>query len=465
MAVGFFHFGRMLPGSLGSRVGLAIIGLIASAAIPSYGIHRLLSAEQDDRAHAEMAGLLGVALTADAANFVDTGAPAATHDANANATQVIDDRRTLQEVGRRVEWVGAFRGPQRCAEIRRTGPLRIAEIADQIDFARLTPERKALRINGVAVSGSTLMTLPLPEKQMTLAAIFSGESPISPAAAMRIGALLAGGFVGVFLSGLWLRCMVLGPVARINRTLGGLEGQLAAGPNDPTLPSELRELGRMAGQCRDEIHRWRHEATHLRYSVESRVDAKTRAAQRAREQAEREAETDALTGLANRRALDQDLPELFDAHAARGQDLAVLVIDVDHFKEFNDRMGHSGGDELLAFLGELIRGCVRRDQDRAFRHGGDEFVLALPRTPASDAAATARRLAALFGQRVRTMTTTAPLPALSIGIAGLRENSPGTWNELLELADQAMYAAKRSRTGVCCYQDLAQFATIAEVSR
>src|SRR5206468_3832062 len=108
-----------------------------------------------------------------------------------------------------------------------------------------------------------------------------------------------------------------------------------------------------------------------------------------------QATRDPLTGLHNRRLLDQYLPRAIETCREKGDDLAVLAIDVDHFKKLNDAMGHAAGDALLRDIGRLIRSTVRA-QDAAFRCGGDEFVIVLPGAGAEAAEAMARRLAWLF---------------------------------------------------------------------
>jgi diguanylate cyclase (GGDEF)-like protein len=153
------------------------------------------------------------------------------------------------------------------------------------------------------------------------------------------------------------------------------------------------------------------------------------------------ANTDARTGLANTRAFDQMLE---DALSARRDDetVAVLMLDLDHFKDFNDRYGHPSGDEALRSFANILRSCLR-DGDIAARYGGEEFAVVLPGVDESTAFAVAERI------RSRTESTLISLApgvtdriSVSIGIAG----APGQANDrisLLRLADEALYSAKQ----------------------
>ena len=97
---------------------------------------------------------------------------------------------------------------------------------------------------------------------------------------------------------------------------------------------------------------------------------------------------------------------------------------------------------------------IRKGVDYAIRTGGDEFVLLLPDTNTQQAIAVARRLEALFAQKARMLEKADPPPGLSAGIASLREHGADDWSQLLRMADQAMYYAKRTRTGVAAVSDV-----------
>jgi diguanylate cyclase (GGDEF)-like protein len=156
-------------------------------------------------------------------------------------------------------------------------------------------------------------------------------------------------------------------------------------------------------------------------------------------QAEVAALTDDLTGLANTRHLNQVLPDMI----ARGQRLALLVLDFDNFKQIVDRHGHLIGSQTIAQIGKRI-GRVIRPGDFAARFGGDEFVVILPDTPIAEALRVAETLCAeianfrrLDGHEIDISQVTA-----SIGVAAFPDSASDA-DGLLHAADAAMYAVKR----------------------
>lgn len=153
------------------------------------------------------------------------------------------------------------------------------------------------------------------------------------------------------------------------------------------------------------------------------------------------AATDSLTGLANRRRLDQVLRQEW-ARAQRNRSaLAVLMVDVDHFKAFNQRHGHAGGDHALREVARTINRCIRRPADLAARYGGEEFQVVLPETELAGALLLAERIRLSVEAMPRFGSDERPI-TVSIGI-GLYQ--PGTQHDLtavLGAADEALYRAK-----------------------
>lgn len=149
--------------------------------------------------------------------------------------------------------------------------------------------------------------------------------------------------------------------------------------------------------------------------------------------------SDALTGLLNRRAVDELLVQL-QAQVQRGRQHALLVLDVDHFKRFNDELGHAGGDAALQHLGELLGGALR-DTDRFGRVGGEEFAVLLPDTDLDGALLVAERLRQLLTEHPLAWGgKTWPLTA-SFGVAAMQRGD-AHGREALARADAAMYRAK-----------------------
>ena len=157
---------------------------------------------------------------------------------------------------------------------------------------------------------------------------------------------------------------------------------------------------------------------------------------------EKMAATDPLTDLANRRHFAHLLERSFEEAKRYGFDLTCCMFDLDHYKEFNDSLGHQAGDEVLALAADIIRASLRTS-DVAARYGGDEFVVLLPHTSIDRGLAVAERtrtdLAAGVQARYRSMR---PPVTLSIGIASLSDHQPATADELVSFADRALYAAK-----------------------
>jgi diguanylate cyclase (GGDEF)-like protein len=157
---------------------------------------------------------------------------------------------------------------------------------------------------------------------------------------------------------------------------------------------------------------------------------------------ERQALVDGLTGLANRRQCEETLEDELARVERFGGSLAVVVADLDWFKDVNDRHGHPAGDAVLREFAVLLQETVR-DVDLAGRWGGEEFVLVLPGTDLAGGARLAERIRVALAQRVILAVDGTPIPlSASFGVAAI---PPGkTVSELFAAADAAMYQAKRA---------------------
>jgi diguanylate cyclase (GGDEF)-like protein len=153
---------------------------------------------------------------------------------------------------------------------------------------------------------------------------------------------------------------------------------------------------------------------------------------------ERLASTDALTGLANRRVFDAAL----DRALRGGGRPALLLLDIDYFKRYNDTLGHQAGDRCLIQVGELLGRCVRHEDDLAARLGGEEFALLAPRAEADTGAVLSARIRMLL-QSLAMLHPDSPLSAqltASIGYAWAEANESA--ESIYRRADRALYAAK-----------------------
>ncbi|WP_052391785.1 GGDEF domain-containing protein [Paraburkholderia bannensis] len=163
--------------------------------------------------------------------------------------------------------------------------------------------------------------------------------------------------------------------------------------------------------------------------------------------------TDALTGLSNRRALDNRLDEEWRRASRKNRQLSILFIDIDRFKLFNDEYGHAVGDEVLRSVAQAIGSQARRAQDMAARYGGEEFAVVLPDTDAQEAAQIAERVRqAVQGLRIAHAKSDTGAVTVSVGCATIKA-TPGVEDgaeKLLESADAQLLIAKSSgRNRVC----------------
>jgi diguanylate cyclase (GGDEF)-like protein len=175
----------------------------------------------------------------------------------------------------------------------------------------------------------------------------------------------------------------------------------------------------------------------------TQLDDRGRELENANERLSKESRLDALTGLGNRLRLHEDLTEVAARAERYGQDYSLVLCDLDHFKNYNDDLGHQAGDWALQRIAGLLDGCLRAG-DRAYRYGGEELLLILPEQDLEDAIAAAER------HRVNVEAAALPHPqnrphgvvTFSAGVAAVQ---PGeTPDQVLKRADDALYAAKSS---------------------
>jgi len=247
---------------------------------------------------------------------------------------------------------------------------------------------------------------------------------------------------------------ILKPLTRLNAIVNAPTWQAI---DDASIESRNDVLGQIARGInelhRDAVH-WRRRAENVEKQVDSQVAARTQEVTRELQATRKQLWEDPLTGVKNRRVFDERFPKIFHAQRDARSDLSVIVIDVDHFKKFNDTLGHAAGDHLLKFVGVLLKQFIRQD-DLAIRLGGDEFLLVLPGVSRDRAEAMAQRLSALFAQYASLIRGIQVKPGLSAGVAGIREDRPSGPLELIATADRKMYArkwkaaARRSRAAAC----------------
>jgi diguanylate cyclase (GGDEF)-like protein len=169
------------------------------------------------------------------------------------------------------------------------------------------------------------------------------------------------------------------------------------------------------------------------------------------------ATTDALTGLRNRRKFDAEIDLEWRRAARQKTPLALLMIDADHFKSYNDTHGHQAGDEVLIGIAICISESVRRAGDCVARYGGEEFAVLLPGCAASDALAIAESIR----HRIQQWSDEPVVTTVSVGVASLTPSAVTDWAGLVTAADKALYAAKANGRDQCVVASLPQLSLVA----
>ncbi|MFZ6046980.1 diguanylate cyclase domain-containing protein [Pseudomonas sp. CR3202] len=156
------------------------------------------------------------------------------------------------------------------------------------------------------------------------------------------------------------------------------------------------------------------------------------------------ANRDGLTGLYNRRCFDESLAQEFERHRRQHSPLALALIDIDHFKAYNDHYGHPQGDVCLQRVATAIDTVARRPGELVARYGGEEFVIILPHSDTHGARKYGERLCEVVRnlQLAHQASETADQVTISVGVASLVPSVESTTLQLIALADQALYQAK-----------------------
>jgi diguanylate cyclase (GGDEF)-like protein len=205
----------------------------------------------------------------------------------------------------------------------------------------------------------------------------------------------------------------------------------------------------LAGKSWDDILRpWRNEAARIGaimlglilFVLASMLFLAREISRRTTAEAKLEelATTDALTGLNNRRKFDVAIEAEWRRAARLGIPLALLMLDADHFKSYNDSYGHQAGDEVLVGIAICIADSIRRAGDCAARYGGEEFSVLLPGLSSEEAFAVAEAIRF----KVEKWSGDPIITTISVGVASLTPSPNMNWPELVSAADKALYAAK-----------------------
>lgn len=204
------------------------------------------------------------------------------------------------------------------------------------------------------------------------------------------------------------------------------------------------------------------EAIHSSEQLKTRLDETTSLSknlQKELEKAQQEILIDPLTGLYNRKAFDRKIQEYMKIYQDEGNLFSMMIMDIDHFKQFNDQHGHLLGDQVLKFMGSFLYKELK-GKDFAARYGGEEFIILLAGTSADNACAFANNLRkSISGVKLRHVKTDKILGriTISIGVSAIRKDD--TVESLVERADNALYMAKQNgRNNVKSELDITAYA-------
>lgn len=227
------------------------------------------------------------------------------------------------------------------------------------------------------------------------------------------------------------------------RTLEGAAGSLESADGAP----QLRAIVSGLSTATQNIQRDND-------ALEKKLELSTREIARLSEhleQVRRDSMTDALTSLANRKAFDEELEGACRAASAEGARLSLAVLDIDHFKRFNDTWGHQTGDQVLRYVGSVLAKAARTPRVAA-RYGGEEFAMIFPQESLPEVEAALESIRKEIGSRaLRRRSTNDDLGAVTVSIGFAHRRGEETASSLLGRADAALYASKRSgRNRVTC---------------
>jgi diguanylate cyclase (GGDEF)-like protein/PAS domain S-box-containing protein len=154
---------------------------------------------------------------------------------------------------------------------------------------------------------------------------------------------------------------------------------------------------------------------------------------------------DPLTGIYNRRFFDENVTQLLQTLSHTGGLLTMMMIDIDHFKQYNDQYGHLEGDKCLKVIAELLQQCITKDDNYVVRYGGEEFVAILPNTDSSGAHIMAQKVLAEVRERniVHKVDNVLDCVTVSIGVTTGKVEPTHCVSDFVKRADEMMYAAKR----------------------
>ena len=256
--------------------------------------------------------------------------------------------------------------------------------------------------------------------------------------------------VPVTLLSMLLAAVLAGRFSQPVRELAAVARRIDEGDETADFPdrSDIDEVRRLATSLRgmtSTLMRRRTELVKTNLWLEQKVVARTAELQEANRQLEALAVTDPLTGLANRRRFDDTLHAEWAREGRAGSSLAILLLDIDYFKQYNDTLGHQAGDECLRQVAAVLQAKVRRAGELVARYGGEEFVVVAGETNLEQA----RMLAEIIRAGIEEEAIPHPgnpvgVVTVSVGVAAGVPSRTGQGEDFVAKADEALYRAKQA---------------------
>ena len=214
----------------------------------------------------------------------------------------------------------------------------------------------------------------------------------------------------------------------------------------------LKMSGEMVWDMIDNCEGFAKNFLHLTSSRMRTSNRSMSNSRRIQEHYENRANIDSLTRLHNRRWIDQNLPQAFETCVADKIPLCLMMLDIDHFKKYNDDHGHLAGDACLKVVSEAIRISIR-PSDLLGRFGGEEFVVLLPDTNLASSEGVANRIKNEVEKAEVTGHKLEILPSVTISIGVTESKADAVYEDIFKAADVALYKAKESGRNCICYEE------------
>jgi diguanylate cyclase (GGDEF)-like protein len=257
-------------------------------------------------------------------------------------------------------------------------------------------------------------------------------------ATLQTGLILIAALIGSFFITSWIAGRMTKPIVKLSKAAEELsKGRLIQIPDD----GRNDELGTLTRS----FNAMGLQMTNLVANLEKEVASRTQELEHRNAELQRLSYFDGLTGIANRRQFDYAIARAWNKALRHGRPVALFMLDIDLFGDYNNTYGHQAGDDCLKTIGKLLGNKVRRASDLVARYGGEEFVAILQDTDTSKLAAYAESIrASVENLNIEHSASPYKKVTMSIGVACLVPTIETSPAELIEMADRALYQAKKN---------------------